>query len=203
MKKIILSLLLITISTVSFCKIWTITRSGYTFSPSAITITYGDSVNFDLTSFHHVVEVSKATWAANDSIPIIGFSVPLGGGMVLPTQLAVDTHYYVCQNHAYMGMKGIIIVQNSAGIRENTLKANISIYPNPSKGKFQLQINSLQFVKNYNLEIYNTQGDKIYAAFILNQQNTNNIDLSDLPKGIYFIKFNEGVDNFYNKIVIQ
>jgi hypothetical protein len=63
--------------------------------------------------------VSQATWNANGTTPLPGgFSVPFGGGMVLPSQLGIGTHYYVCQAHVSFGMKGKIIVTGSSVQKE-------------------------------------------------------------------------------------
>ena len=92
---------------------WTINNIGNTFSPSTITMSTGDDVNFVLSSIHDAVEVSETTWNQNGTTPLNGgFSLPLGGGSVATTKLTVGTHYFVCTPHANEGMKGRIIVQS-------------------------------------------------------------------------------------------
>jgi plastocyanin len=203
MKKIVFSILLFSLGLSSFCTTWTITNSGFTFSPATVTITFGDSVNFSLGAIHNAVEVSQATWDLNGTTPLPGFSVPLGGGLVLPTQLAIGTHYYVCTVHAAMGMKGIIIVQGPAGIPETSSMGNFSIYPNPSRGKFKVEINNPQYTKNYELEIYDLLGNKIFTTSQPKQQNSIQIDLSGFTKGIYFVRLYDGEEIFDRKVVIQ
>jgi hypothetical protein len=46
-------------------------------------------------------------------------------------------------------------------------------------------------------------GQKVYHSTISNQKNSTEIDVSYLPKGIYFIKINESVNTEVIKIVIQ
>ena len=60
---------------------------------------------------------------------------------------------------------------------------NISIYPNPSKGKFEISANSSNFPFNY--RVTNSNGGVVSRDCI----NSNNqvIDISALPKGFYFI----------------
>jgi plastocyanin len=109
--KSLLTLLLITISTSAFCTIWTINTSGLTFTPATTNILFGDTVVFTIGGSHDAREVSLGTWTANGNTPLPGgFQTAFGGGMVLPAQLAVGTHYFVCTPHAAMGMKGTIIV---------------------------------------------------------------------------------------------
>jgi plastocyanin len=202
MKKSLLSLLLFVISTSGFCTKWTITNSGKTFSPATITINVGDSVNFSLGSIHNAVEVSQATWNANGNTALPGFSLPFGGGLVLPANLTVGTHYYVCAPHASSGMKGTIIVQNTTtGVMENQLQKDITVYPNPTNGKFQIAFAELNLSKNYNLEIYKENGERIYKSVVTNPKS--DVDLSNQSKGVYFIKFYNGQSVLTKKIVIQ
>jgi alpha-tubulin suppressor-like RCC1 family protein/Leucine-rich repeat (LRR) protein len=60
--------------------------------------------------------------------------------------------------------------------------SQVIVYPNPTKSELNIQ--------NVNLEkanVYNTLG-QLVKSFTLNADNTNNtINLSDLPKGVYFI----------------
>jgi plastocyanin len=204
MKTILFSVILFAIVTAGYCTTWTITNSGFTFSPATITITVGDSVNFSVTSIHQPLEVSQATWNANGNTPLAGgFQTPFGGGLVLPAKLTVGTHYYVCSAHASMGMKGTIIVQNSTGIKENTAKTNFSVFPNPSNGKFQIEMVNPVFPENYNLEIYNMVGDKIYSNYGLKQQVSTQIDLSGFPRGYYFVRIFDGAGISDKKVAIQ
>src|SRR3954471_19866491 len=133
MKKILPILLFSLIGLTGFCTTHVIENAGTTFSPDNITITVGDSVKFNLESIHNAVEVSLSTWNAGGTTALSGgFSVAKGGGTVLPAQLTVGTHYYVCQPHASMGMKGTIVVNAANGITENQSIAAISLFPSPA-----------------------------------------------------------------------
>ena len=203
MKKALLSISIFLSGITSFCTTWIITNTvTFAFSPATITITLGDSVNFQLAAIHNVVEVSLATWNVNGITPLPGFSTPFGGGLVLPAQLTVGTHYYVCQNHvALEGMKGTIIVQNPTGITDNSVLENIRIYPNPSNGILKLEYNGTQFDKDCGLEIYNVKGEKIYQSVALNP--ISEIDLSYQSRGIYFVKIHKGQAVLTRKILLE
>ena len=112
----------------------TITSSGFTFSPDAITIALGDTVVFSLSSSHDAREVSLSTWNANGTTSNGGFDVPFGGGTLVLTQ--PGTHYYVCVAHASFGMKGTITVSPAAGVNDGyrAFSAEFALdqnYPNP------------------------------------------------------------------------
>jgi plastocyanin len=200
--KILLPFMLLFISLNCYSVNWTITNGVNTFSPATLNINDGDNVIFTLESIHDAVEVSLSTYSSNGSTPLAGgFAVAFGGGTVTADQLNVGTHYYVCANHVLSGMKGIIVVQGVAGITENLQKTNFIVNPNPSNGRFQLMVNGLQLMNNCNVEIYNLTGEKIYQSEVTSAQT--NIDISDLQKGIYFIKTVAGESILTKKIMIK
>ena len=113
--KILLALLSLSAFTMGFSTTVTINNVSNSFSPSTVTITDGDSVKFLLTNAHDAREVNFTTYSTNGNTSLSGgFQTAFGGGTVLPAQLAVGAHYYVCTPHASIGMKGIIIVQACA-----------------------------------------------------------------------------------------
>lgn len=201
MQRYLLSMLLLMLCSSVFCTKRIITASGFTFTPESITITFGDSVDFQLTSIHSAIEVSFSTWNINGNTPLPGFATPLGGGLVLPAQLPVGTHYFVCQNHYPLGMKGTIIVQSPTGIAENPLKSGFTIFPNPSMGKFVLDITNMPMEKNTALEICNINGITIYRTTLTLPKNE--LDLSNQPKGIYFLKIFYGETILTKRIIIK
>ncbi|MBR9979037.1 MAG: T9SS type A sorting domain-containing protein [Bacteroidetes bacterium] len=91
----------------------TVTDSGLNFSPAALTINLGDTVDFSLASMHNVIEVEQSTYNSNGNTPKTGgFSLPFGGGILVIG--SVGTYYYVCSPHASSGMKGTITVVDAS-----------------------------------------------------------------------------------------
>lgn len=68
---------------------------------------------------------------------------------------------------------------------------NIILYPNPTNDKIYFE-----GIENYYLEIYNNLGQKI-----LDYEKVNSIDISSLSKGVYFIKFSDGVNSSTKKFI--
>lgn len=112
MKKIICVLYTFFFAANSFATSWTVSTSGFAFSPDSITIMEGDTVTFVLGGSHNAQEVSQTSWSANSAGPVTGFQTNYGVTENV-TGLSAGTHYYVCGNHAGSGMKGIIIVQQA------------------------------------------------------------------------------------------
>ena len=204
MKKTLLSIVLLLITTIGFSTTITVTNTGFEFTPSAITINLGDEILFSIASIHTVIEVSADTYNANGNTPLAGgFSLPNGGGTVSANLLTVGTHYYVCGVHFSSGMKGTITVVNTTEIVENPLKDAFSVFPNPSNGNFQLKINNPQPTKKFDLGIFDAIGNKVYAKSNIQQQFTTNVELSDLPKGSYVVRLYDGNESYYRKIVVR
>lgn len=183
--KILLSTYLILISIAGFCTQWKVVNVGFTFSPASLTISQGDSVNFELASMHNALEVSEATWNANGNTALAGgFETPFGGGMVLPSKLTVGIHYYVCHPHASLGMKGTITVTAPNGIEEIKTAADFSVYPNPTSGP--LTINVKNIIPGSEYRIIDLLGHQVTRNWL--NSNGTQLDINNFSPGIYFIE---------------
>jgi hypothetical protein len=79
----------------------------------------------------------------------------------------------------------------TTGIRSKTDIKDVTIYPNPTSGKFTVQLannNTLQIKPG--IEIYNGVGQKVLESEI--KEFRTDFDISTLPKGLYFVKISDG-----------
>jgi plastocyanin len=192
MKTLLLLSLLVSYSGLVLSNKVIITNSGFTFTPDSISISVSDTVVFQIASIHTVLEVSQATWNVNGNTPFPGgFSLTFGGGQL--TGLTAGIHYYVCSIHYSMGMKGRIFVNSASGINTTGPRSGeISIFPNPTTGKFSLryQESGIHLVMNQEtrLDIYNFLGEKIISQTSLQPQRSYELDLTSFPDGVYFLR---------------
>jgi plastocyanin len=185
MKKVLFSILLFVSATAGFCTTWVITNSGDTFVPATLTIALDDSVRITVATIHQPVEVSLATWNANGNTPLPGgFDLPFGGGLILPAQLGVGIHYYVCSVHADLGMKGTITVENNAGIVGIQQKGNLSVYPNPVITSLTIYAGKDMIGLPYFIADQ-TGRNHIYGKLV---NDATMVDFSQLGSGIYVIQ---------------
>jgi len=87
----------------------------------------------------------------------------------------------------------------TTGIDEALLKANFNFYPNPTDGIFT--VNS-GFENSATLEIFDVLGKQVLNIFKINK-GANQIDASELSKGIYMIKFKIGDAYHSERLVIN
>jgi len=203
MKRILLSFLLGSLGMTGFCTTKIVTTPGFVFSPATITIQLGDSVRFNIGGIHKVEEVSEATWNMNKNTPLPGFNTPFGGGLILPSKLTVGTHWYVCVPHAADGMKGMIIVENTTSVGVEPTASALNLFPNPSTGTFQLEMDNATDASSYQLDVFDTQGRKVYAVRKLEQQSPNEIDLTAYGKGMYVVRVSNGIEIYTRRILVQ
>jgi plastocyanin len=183
MKKFLAFLTFALFSKIALSTIVPVVNSGFTFSPSTITVNAGDTVSFSLASAHNIAEVSQTTYLANGNTQLTGgFSTPFGGGLVFTAALSTGTHWFVCQPHASMGMKGKIIIQSITGIAENLLLTSFSVYPNPATSKVTM---NFYHVVRGTLQLINAVGEVLEQVQINSSGIT--LDIGDKPKGVYFI----------------
>jgi uncharacterized repeat protein (TIGR03803 family) len=101
----------------------------------------------------------------------------------------------------------------SAGINENKSEIDFSIYPNPTNGQFQMQINSQLLLANSQIEIYNTLGEKVYqetltdkgvaGSYSANGTSLISINVGTLRNGIYLLQLKTKTGEAVKKIMVQ
>lgn len=90
-------------------------------------------------------------------------------------------------------------ISGTSNIDEN---ASWSIYPNPNSGKFWLSTNAGDG-SAVQLEIYDSKGRLILEQQTARNQSLVEIDLHDVPAGVYFLEIQNGKQSAWKKIVVQ
>ena len=93
-------------------------------------------------------------------------------------------------SYYYIDDVSVQLLHNGQGVNENTFSNSISLSPNPATTILQLSINNWQSEK-MKLEIFDVLGKSIRRSEIHTAQEEVNV--SDLPSGVYYLKiFGEG-----------
>lgn len=76
---------------------------------------------------------------------------------------------------------------------------DFSISPNPANDILNININ-YSTISSFDISIYNNFGEKVLSLKLKN--NTNQIDITKLPSGSYFIVLHDGSDLYYQRLSI-
>jgi uncharacterized repeat protein (TIGR03803 family) len=83
----------------------------------------------------------------------------------------------------------LAICKNVAGINTVTASSeNVTLYPNPNKGEFQLEINMYELGIRNVVEVYNMLGEKVYSSTLSINHSTLSIDLGSKSPGVYLYR---------------
>jgi plastocyanin len=184
MKKnyILLSMILF-LSASTFGAQFTVSWAGFTYSPSTINATVGDTINFPGSSLHPLVQVSQTTWNANGATPLAG-----GWGTKTTNYMHVITVpgniYYVCQNHVGGGMKGQVVVTLS-NVAEMIGDNNVKLLTNSIVYNEATVLNTTGL--RGQMEIYDLTG-KVVNLTELTGDARQQIPV-DLKRGIFLYRF--------------
>ena len=178
----------------------TVTISGTSYSPAVLSANIGDTITINASTFHPLVQVSKAIWNIDEVAELAGGWGTTSKNHTFKVSTS-DTLYYVCANHASLGMKGRVIVARPAGINDLTAeKASVSVYPNPMTSTGTVKLSS--FGSNMlSVQVFNIAGqlekDLTSALTNLNGEYLAQFDAGTLSSGLHFILVSEGK----NKVV--
>lgn len=185
---------------------YTITISGFAYTPSTLNVLVGDVVTISASGNHPLAEVSQATWNAAGTATLSSGFGNKTSNFTFTITAATDI-YYVCTNHVGSGMKGKILA-GTVGVKEETdAISNISLFPNPAKNQFSVKFNSTDNV-NVTAKIYSICGQEI-ESLVMNKEfnggvTTLNFDLQNrIPAGVYFLQLNYNSKKVTRKLIID
>lgn len=84
---------------------------------------------------------------------------------------------------------------------ENPSLLYTKIYPNPTKGEISIEFDG-KIVQNMKIEVINSHGQIVFSKNVIEEKSLK-IDISHLPKGIYFLKGTFGNKSISDKIILN
>ena len=89
------------------------------------------------------------------------------------------------------------------GVGDNE-NGSINIYPVPNKGLFTAEVSS-SHAEDFRIQIYNTLGVMVHqtAGFRVNGIHKENIDMHQLPEGMYSLVFISQERKIVRKVLIN
>ncbi len=188
--------------------LWTATIDGYNEVTGIVTVEGAEqtiNINMELTTYLLIFNITDGT------SPLPGVEINIAQ-QILTTdasgsatiELDPGIYDWTATLPGYDNATGTVTVDDdktvnikmTANVGVKDLNTNVSIYPNPSKGKLTIKTKD-----NYHLEVMDIMGKSVYAKELTGSQN--NIDLSNQAAGIYLIRLTNGNKIINHKIIIE
>ncbi|MEM6963960.1 MAG: PKD domain-containing protein [Bacteroidota bacterium] len=174
----------------------------------------------------------KSEYIVIDSLPIADFSYTIDNGTVSITNNSSDVNDYLWEfgdgntsqadgniSHTYdaSGIFTIVLTaSNDCGTVDFSQEVNItitsledlekvnqiSIFPNPVDEVLMIDFGKTK-TENLQLEIVNTIGQTVISRQINSPKSVEEINVTSLSKGIYFVKITGGAAEFVKRIVVE
>ena len=88
-------------------------------------------------------------------------------------------------------------------VEEKLSDSPFTLFPNPSNGKFNLQLLSLQ-LENVEVKVYNTMGKIVFAEMISTKNGALiSIDLGDVNSGLYLVELSSENGQWLKKVLVR
>ncbi len=107
-------------------------------------------------------------------------------------------YYYL--DDFFLGHCDSLPEDTAIGLRENSLKDKLNVYPNPFENRVVVNYEGNQ---RLNFILYNLLGKEVIVSPTGTINNRYALDLGDLPKGIYFLSVSDGVNRVTKKLIKQ
>ena len=93
-----------------------------------------------------------------------------------------------------------ISISSNVGVADLLAKANVSLYPNPTRGIMHVKLKGYR-QEVITMNVYNSAGKVVRTDEILSAESE--FDLSDLPKGAYIVELRNGSYHSRSRIILN
>lgn len=197
-KLLVIAVLLITIpSANTYARKFVVTVENFTFLPTSIPdVAIGDTIHWSWISGSHTttsttIPAGAAAWNSPISAlnPTFEYKVTVAG-----------VYNYKCTPHAAMGMVATFTASTVTGIADNTsIFGNLHLSPNPAREFVRVSFNpSSPFTGS--VKLLDLLGNSLWKSEVAFDAGANSteINLANIPKGVYFVEL---LDNRNNRMV--
>lgn len=192
--------------------IMTLVETGMKECPKKIRIVMSDSINPDCLIYFDEKDIKNepnATKIIKDENKTIIIKCDKGNGNVTVKEIGGKN----CKNSHTMVCKVIIddpsekektIIKKSYNTNDNLNIDKLNFFPNPGTGKFNLSFTTEKKEKT-EISILDANGKEVYQEIItdFNGVYSKEIDISQNPKGAYFLIIKQGKNALTKKLIVQ
>jgi hypothetical protein len=99
--------------------------------------------------------------------------------------------FYLVLLMVFFSAAGVKAQSRVAGFPDNGTTATVRFYPNPASSMITFEDYLRKYDKNYNIQVFNFLGKKVYEFNLADQKNI--VNLSDFFRGIYIFQVKDPV----------
>lgn len=169
---------------------------NFTYNQSNTTVTNA-TVDFDATG---TTDGQVFVWTTNNGTNIqTGVTI-----QEAYAQNGNDTVHLSVMNTCGSVDTSFVINIQGIGIEDNMISRTLKVYPNPNQGKFRVSF-ELDGLKQVGLSVQNALGQQVYAKELGKVSGIQNedLDISNLAKGIYVLQVNANGQRSNFRITVQ
>ncbi len=177
--------------------------NNITVNPTPV-VTYNNAGPYDTVSPYY------PTFALSGGMPLggtySGMGVNSGTGMFgpsAPNGWRIITYTYTTSEGCTASAKDSILIDPILNMNLYGNVLSMGVQPNPTTGVVKLVINNV--TESFQLDLFNNIGQKVMSEFIRPDGDVfmKDIDLSNQPKGLYYLKASSGQIIRIEKIVVN
>lgn len=155
----------------------------------SLTVCSGGSVNF--TAMSENIGTASIDWFVNGVKEATGNFYTMSNIVSESKVVAKVTSNDICSINQSEVVSNEVIVDVDLCTVVHELKSNLLIYPNPTSGIVFINTDNIESISVVNL----------LGSIVLTKNNSNNIDLSSLPKGSYVVSIKSDKNVFVKQII--
>ncbi|RLD41023.1 MAG: hypothetical protein DRI89_10640 [Bacteroidetes bacterium] len=150
----------------------------------------------------YIDDISQGAWSGEKDWE--QFSYPLSSGThTLKWSYVKDQNTSGGSDCAWLDNIVFPTTTTIISVEETSSDAPFTLFPNPSNGKFNLQLLSIQ-PDNVQVKVYNTMGKIVYEKIITAKNSTLiSIDLGDANSGLYLVEISAGNAQWLKKVLVR
>jgi hypothetical protein len=178
-------------------------RNSGTNYPEKLEVKYGNAATVagQTTTLWNNAAVGTSTFATADaaSTPRVLAITPAASGSYY-----IGFHVYSAADQFFLAVDDVQVTRTQiTGTQSAELARAISVYPNPSTGRFTLDVTGTAAkAATLRVEVSNALGQSVYTGSVKNAAG-NQLDLSKLSQGIYNLKVLDGDQFTMRRLVIE
>ncbi len=135
-----------------------------------------------------------------DSIPVAKQTYTLA---VDPTYTNLKFYYQRDSTGYNVGFDDVVVFSNSTiGIKNISSSAKISLFPNPSKGIVNVDLNGNK-LSNASIIVSDLLGNELKKISLKNSETGHQLNISEFQDGVYFVKVKSDAGEFVQRVILK